>query len=163
MIASATAQKALEARPIPAWGEAPGSITPDARGLKARHMVWLLPFCLAGCQHSSVEVKGKAATIHVETLGEYPTTIKSFQVAPVTAKEIPFFRIEGEDGFQTWAFTLHSGVNDIHSINTSHGSYRIISPAIGKEFTLSPQTRYIATVCEAGHYFCRTEIFSFDE
>ena len=163
----------LKARPIPAWGEGPCTPASNARGLKARPMrlirvasmffAGVLLISCSGCNRSlPIDTGKKQAVIHVETLGEYPTTIESFAVTPADKPTTPVFLIEGIDTFQAWNFSLNSGVNQTSSINTAHGQYRVISPSSEKTFVLQAGIPYRATVCFE-HHSCRKGTFSFTE
>ena len=122
----------------------------------------LLSFGLCGCA-THIEAAGRTVTIHVETLGEYPSTIKSFQLVEATSKNIPIFRVEGKDDFQTWKFDLHTGQNAINSVDVAHGSYLVVAPVQQNIFILRPKTEYVATVCRLHHLYCSTEKFSFTD
>jgi hypothetical protein len=165
--------RGLKARPIPAWGAAPCWAIPGARGLKARHIRLIrvasiifacaLLISCSGCNRSlRIDTSKQHAVIHVETLGEYPTTVESFALKPANQPNASVFSIEGTDTFQTWNFKLNSGVNQTSSIETSHGQYRVTSPMSDKTFVLQAGTPYRATVCFE-HHSCRSGTFSFTE
>jgi hypothetical protein len=137
----------------------PGVLTRVASVILA---VELCVIC-SGCNRTLPIDSGKnQAVIHVETLGEYPTTIESFAVTRVEQPSTAVFSIKGVDTFQTWNFKLSSGVNQTSSINTAHGEYRVTFPATEKTFVLQKGTPYKATVCFQ-HHSCHSGTFSFTE
>ena len=138
------------------------ALVQDKPGVLTRAAAVCLTCTLAGCGgRLKIDVSKGQAVIHVETLGEYPTTIRSFQVAPANHPTAPLFSIQGLDNFQTWNFKLHSGLNQTSLMDTSHGRYKVIAPSEENEFRLSPQTNYIATACFEQR--CSTGIFSLAE
>jgi hypothetical protein len=117
---------------------------------------------LASCGGGlKIDVSKGEAVVHVETLGEYPTTVRSFQVAQANHPNSPLFSIQGLDGFQTWNFKLHSGLNQSSLVDASHGRYKVIAPLAESGFRLSSRTNYIATACF--EHSCTTGNFSLAE
>ena len=165
------ATEAPEARPIPAWGEAPRKATQNTRGLKARPINLSLAattcaamLTLIGCSVTKLESSPNTATIHVETLTDYPTTIKSLRIAPSASPNTAIFAIEGVTArFQIHKFVFHSGLNQTHLDEPLSDSYRILTPVAGATFILATNTKYTATVCKPHNLFCDKEEFSFSK
>jgi hypothetical protein len=138
--------------------------------LQDKPLVFATTSCLAfallltsiGCNRKlQIDVNNDEALVHVETLGEYPTTVSSFQVARFDQPNSPVFAIQGLGNFQTWNFKLHRGLNHVSLVDASHGGYKVSSPSYGDEFQLSPKTKYMATACF--NYTCRNGTFSLSE
>jgi hypothetical protein len=89
-----------------------------------------------------IENKGANVIAHVETLGEYPTTILHFQIKDVSSGIIVFELIKDKGTPQIHTFSLSVGENSVIFADPQYGSYRVIVPAGGNKFILSPGINY---------------------
>ena len=124
----------------------------------------LATLSLTGCSVTKLESSSDTATIHVETLADYPTTIKSLRIAPSASPNTPVFAVEGvTDRFQIHEFVFHSGLNQTRLDEPPSDSYRILTPVGGETFALATNTKYTVTVCKPHHLLCDKEEFSFSK
>jgi hypothetical protein len=99
-------------------------------------------------------------TIHVETLGEYPTTVGSIRISDPSKRDV--FSLRGNGEFQLWNFKLKSGLNPTKIEKVGHGSYDVVVPSGALSFRLVANTTYVATVCSS-RFVCDHIKFSFSE
>jgi hypothetical protein len=105
------------------------------------------------------EQKGPDLYIHFETLGEYPTTVRSFQITELNQPRLIVLQMKAsKDTIQTHNFRLHTGTNQIGLVDREGGSYQAIVPTGTTDFTLYANTSYVAKIC--GSYgICRKTVF----
>lgn len=85
------------------------------------------------------------AIVHVETLGEYVTTIRRIQIEEVHSHEIVFEAVAGsEPPPQITNFELRIGTNST-AILQPFGTYRVVYPA-GSTFVLTSDRKYRISV-----------------
>jgi hypothetical protein len=89
-----------------------------------------------------LENKGANVIAHVETLGEYPTTVLHIQIKDVSSGKIVFELVKEEGTPQIHNFSLSVGENPVNVADPEHGSYRVVAPAGGNKFVLRPGTNY---------------------
>ncbi|MGB8262069.1 MAG: hypothetical protein WCE75_17050 [Terracidiphilus sp.] len=101
----------------------------------------------------SIERKGSVRIVHVETLGEYPTTIRHVRIEEAGTGKVVFdarIRPEhrGRSEEQIHNFRLQAGENPIDAVNPDEDVYAIVEPKGRASFSLSPGTDYRLTVWE---------------
>ena len=95
----------------------------------------------------SIEQKGSIRIVHVETLGEYPTTIRRVRIEEARTGKVVFeARIrpehQGRSGEQIHNFGLQAGDNPVNAVNPDEDVYAIVEPKGRASFALSPGTEY---------------------
>ncbi len=94
----------------------------------------------------TVGKSGDSATVHVETLGEYPTTIRRIIIKDAFTG-IEVFDLVAENGTpQIYDFRLSVGNNSTNIVNPEHGSYRVAVPAGKSQFFLQRGVLYDVSV-----------------
>lgn len=105
----------------------------------------------SGCELAPplrISSDGAAVVIGVETLGEYPTSIKRIKISearsPRTLLEL---RADGDRSPQIWNITLGLGENSISSLDLPEPElYRVVAPSTGSSFILTTETTYLVEV-----------------
>jgi hypothetical protein len=120
---------------------------------------------LCGCRGPSLPLESAPGrvTVHVETLGEYPTSVDKVVIERVAAnagESAPLFAAQGADGAQIRSFVIRAGANDRNLLHPSHGSYRVTVPASG-DFEVLRGATYRVTVCRENS--CRSSQFRLRE
>jgi len=89
-----------------------------------------------------LENSGSSVIVHVETLGEYPTTVRRVQISNATSGKV-ILELQAENGTpQIYNFRLSAGENSTRIADPEHGSYRVVEPSGKKTFTLEAGVRY---------------------
>ncbi|HEV7218682.1 MAG: hypothetical protein ACHP8A_15260 [Terriglobales bacterium] len=89
-----------------------------------------------------LENTGSFVIVHVETLGEYPTTVRRIRVKDSSSGKV-IFELLAESGTpQIYNFRLSAGENSIHVANPEHGFYRVVEPSGKNTFSLQSGVRY---------------------
>jgi hypothetical protein len=103
---------------------------------------------VAGPGASVAYAPGKAI-IHVETLGEYPTTIRHVRLEEISSQSVIFDAVAANGTPQIHNFELSIGSNSIDMLQSSSGEYRIVRP-VGKTFTLQSDRQYRVSLWGGG-------------
>jgi hypothetical protein len=89
--------------------------------------------------------EGKA-TVHLETLGEYPTTITHVQIADWVSGDV-VLDLRAESGTpQLRNFSIFPGKNSVSAIEPQYGSYRTIRPNGSTSFFIQKGRKYRVTI-----------------
>jgi hypothetical protein len=89
-----------------------------------------------------LETKGTNVIVHVETLGEYPTTILHIQIKDTSSGNVIFELVNEQGTPQIHNFSLSIGDNPVSVADPQHGFYRVVVPAGGNKFVLRPGINY---------------------
>ena len=89
-----------------------------------------------------LEATGAAIVVRVETLGEYPTTIRHILLKNASSGAVVFELVTENGTPQIHNFLLSAGANSITTADPQYGSYRAITPASGESFVLRPGVDY---------------------
>jgi hypothetical protein len=90
----------------------------------------------------TLEKLGSTVTVHVETLGEYPTTIRHIRLTDTSSRQTVFELLAQGGTPQIYNFRLSLGVNSARIIDPEHGSYRIVAPSDSSTFLVRPGVAY---------------------
>lgn len=106
-----------------------------------------------------VKVNGRQAVIDVQTLGEYPTTIRLIEV---TSKEDGvLLGLKGDaNSRQIRTVTLSEGENSLKSTGLDRDGFQVLTPVGRESFVLRPGTRYRVRV--ANDWGSVSDRFTFD-
>jgi hypothetical protein len=89
-----------------------------------------------------IVMSGNTATVNVETLGEYPTTIMRARLRDEVDRSI-IWEIQSSDGTpQIHKLVLKLGSNSATLANPTTGKYRVIVPTNSDTFELSTDRQY---------------------
>ncbi len=113
--------------------------------------------CNPGMSTLRAEHLGNSVVIHVETLGEYPTSVGRIRLTEVSSSKT-IWEIQRSAGTpQLWKFELRSGENPvIPTVVTGGGSFSVVAPIEAESFSLSIDSRYRLTVWNADESRSRT-------
>jgi hypothetical protein len=89
-----------------------------------------------------LEHAGASVVVHVETLGEYPTTIRRVQIKEISTGKVVYELLAENGAPQIYNFKLVPGENSTHLADPEPGSYRIDEPNGQNSFLLEPGVRY---------------------
>jgi len=106
-------------------------------------------FAIVGCFKRpavKVESSGSSVIIHVETLGEYPTTIRHIRIKDTSSEKVVFELLTESGTPQIYSFRLSPGGNSTHVIDPEHGSYRVAEPSGKDTFVLQRGVPYRLTI-----------------
>jgi hypothetical protein len=90
---------------------------------------------------ASVEYAPGKAIIHVETLGEYPTTIRHVRIEEISSQSVIFDAVSANGTPQIHNIELSIGSNSTDMLQSSSGEYRTVRPVV-KTFTLRSDRQY---------------------
>jgi len=93
-----------------------------------------------------IERNGASAIVHVETLGEYPTTIRHIRVKEASSGKVVFELLTEGGTPQIHDFHLSVGGNSTSAADPQYGSYRVTVPASKDTFFLQQGVKYRVTV-----------------
>jgi len=93
-----------------------------------------------------LETSECSIVIHVETLGEYPTTVRHIQLKSVASGDVLFEVIRGSGAPQIHSFRLSIGKNQVNIADPQAGTYRVLRPAVSDSFDLRQGEKYKLTV-----------------
>jgi len=93
-----------------------------------------------------VEQSGSTLTAHVETLGEYQTTVGRVRIQESQSGKIVYESVAAQRAPQIFNFKLVGGENSTLLLGDDSDSYRVIEPHAGRTFTLQRGIRYRLTV-----------------
>jgi hypothetical protein len=101
----------------------------------------------------TLEHSGPSAVIvHVETLGEYPTTVRHIRIEDASSRKVVLELLTASGTPQIYSFRLSAGENSTNLADPSSGTYRVTVP-VGKDtFTLQPGVRYRVTLWGDGWF-----------
>ena len=121
----------------------------------------LMLAALVGCFKRpavKLEHSGLSVIVHVETLGEYPTTVRRIQIADAASGKV-IFELQTENGTpQIYNFRLSAGENSTHTADPEHGSYRVVEPNGKNTFTLQPGVHYRLSIWGSGWQSSETDL-----
>ncbi|HKF49816.1 MAG TPA: hypothetical protein VKB38_20815 [Terracidiphilus sp.] len=85
--------------------------------------------------------------VHVETLGEYPTTIRHLRIVEASSGRVVLDLVAKAEyantgATQTRNFSLVSGKNSTHLLKPGIDSYEVRVPESGRTFNLQPGVAY---------------------
>ena len=93
-----------------------------------------------------LEQTGSTVTAHVETLGDYQTTVGRKRIQESQSGKIVYESVVAQRAPQIFNFKLVDGENPTRLVGDDSDSYRVIEPRSGRTFTLQRGTRYRLTV-----------------
>jgi len=94
-----------------------------------------------------LENSGSSVIVHVETLGEYPTTVRHIRLKEASSGKVIFELLTESGTPQIYSFRLSVGDNPtIHVADPEHGFYRVAEPSGKNTFALQTGVRYRLTV-----------------
>jgi hypothetical protein len=100
---------------------------------------------LAGCfKRPALRLESSASSVivHVETLGEYPTTVRHIQLREDPSGKVIFELLTESGTPQIYSFRLSVGENSIRVVDPEHGSYRVVEPNGKNTFSLRTGVHY---------------------
>ena len=114
---------------------------------------FVLLSCDSGLPSLRVEHGTDSVTVHLETLGEYPTSVGRLLLADVQSGQTiwELRRLKGTP--QLWKVAFRAGENPAEPAGvTGGGSFEVVRPQGASSFDLEPGGEYRLTVwSEAGH------------
>jgi hypothetical protein len=105
---------------------------------------------LEGSEHSVL--------VHVETLGEYPTTIRRIQLQSVASGDVVFEVVSGTGTPQIQNFRLLAGANPVNVVDPQYGAYRVVRPTGANSFILRQGEEYRLTIWGNGWLPARVDL-----
>ena len=106
---------------------------------------------------------GDAAEIHVETLGEYPTTINRIRLISVQDGRV-VWEVKTRSGTpQIHAFRLRQGNNLVSLVDPYTGTYEIVSPENSHFFRMERGVRYKISLWGSKNWWPASGIVMFDK
>jgi hypothetical protein len=101
---------------------------------------------------------GSSVIVHVETLGEYPTTVRHIRLQDALSGKV-IFELMSESGTpQIYSFRLSVGENSTHIADPEHGTYRVTEPSGKNTFSLQAGVRYRLTIWGNGWGSSETDL-----
>ena len=105
-----------------------------------------------------LERTGAVVVVHVETLGEYPTTIRGVRIEDVAARRV-VLELRAESGTpQIYSFKLMAGENPTRLADPEHGEYRIEVPRGKGTFVLQKGVPYRLTIWGEGRWPAKADV-----
>ena len=101
---------------------------------------------------------GASVVVHVETLGEYPTTIRHVEIKEISSGKVVFDLLADSGSPQIYNFRLIAGENPTRVADPEHGSYRVDEPKGKATFTLQKGARYRLTIWGDGWPPSKTDV-----
>jgi hypothetical protein len=105
-----------------------------------------------------LENSGSSVIVHVETLGEYPTTVRHIRLKDATSGRVIFELLTESGTPQIYSFRLLVGENPTHVADPEHGTYRVAEPSGKNTFSLQPGVRYRLTIWGNGWSSSETDL-----
>ena len=107
-----------------------------------------------------VDVDGTNAVVHMESLGEYPSDIRSVEISS-EGRSAPIWRIAAQgEMFQVHSIPVHAGDNP-GNIAPESGASRQEAPAAGATFRLDAGRAYQVKICPSSMLgLCRSATFT---
>ena len=103
---------------------------------------------LPALRESQVEMKGNSVVLHFETLGDYPTEVRTFSIAAADNPTHPIFALQADPSeLITHSFILHTGKNSADFLDPEEHSYKVEVSNAGDAFFLVPGKTYLAKLC----------------
>lgn len=93
-----------------------------------------------------LENSGSSVIVHVETLGEYPTTVRHIRLKDASSGKVVLELLTESGTPQIYSFRLSVGENSTHVTDPEHGSYRVAEPSGKNSFSLQPGVHYRLTI-----------------
>ncbi len=97
-----------------------------------------------------LERVGPAVIVHVETLGEYPTTVRHIQIRDASSAKVVFEVLAQNGTPQIYSIRLSAGENSTHVADPEQGSYRVVAPTGTNTFLLQQGVQYRLTIWGSG-------------
>jgi hypothetical protein len=105
-----------------------------------------------------LEPSGSSVIVHVETLGEYPTTVRHIRLKNASSGNVIFELLTESGTPQIYSFRLSVGENSTHVADPEHGSYRVAEPSGKNTFSLQSGVRYRLTIWGNGWPSSETDL-----
>jgi len=105
-----------------------------------------------------LENSGSSVIVHIETLGEYPTTVRHIRLKDASSGKVIFELLTESGTPQIYSFRLSVGENSTHVADPEHGSYRVAEPSGKDTFSLQPGVRYRLTIWGNGRPSSETDL-----
>lgn len=105
-----------------------------------------------------LDYTGASVVVHVETLGEYPTTIRHVMIEEISSSKAVFDLLAESGSPQIYNFKLTAGENPTRLADPEHGSFRVNEPKGKDTFLLQKGTRYRLTIWGEGWLPSKSEI-----
>ncbi len=105
-----------------------------------------------------LEYTGASVVVHVETLGEYPTTIRHVRIVEISSGKVVFDLLPQSGTPQIYNFKLIAGENPTRLADPEHGSYRVDEPKGKDTFLLQKGSRYRLTIWGEGWPPSKTDV-----
>ena len=123
----------------------------------------LLPFVAATVWWQTpelhVDTGTRQAEAHMELMGDYPSNIRSIEIARDDANALVWRIVAVGDFFQIHSVPLVAGENPV-DVRLFHGQARHVAPASGAAFRLDPSVGYRITICPSAPLgLCRSAHF----
>ena len=96
--------------------------------------------------HLTIKYVAGNATVHVETLGEYPTSIRRIQIEDSDSGNVVLDLKEENGTAQIRNFTIVAGKNPVGFVHPALGSYRVIRPIDSPAFFIQTGRTYRLTI-----------------
>ena len=89
-----------------------------------------------------LENSAGSVVVHIETLGEYMTTVRRVRIDEASTGRVIFDLMTESGTPQIFNFRLSAGENSTHIADPEHGSYRVAEPIGKNTFSLQKGIRY---------------------
>jgi len=93
-----------------------------------------------------VDQKAGVVEVNVETLGEYPTTIRRLRLSEPSDRAVLWELVASEGAPQIHRIRLHVGPNDASFSDADGGKYSVVIPSSAPSFVLKADTTYMVEV-----------------
>jgi hypothetical protein len=93
-----------------------------------------------------LERSGSTLTAHVETLGEYETTVGRIRIQESDSDKVVFEAVAARRAPQIFNFVLAAGANRTNLMGDEGSAYSVVEPSKETTFMLHPGVRYRITV-----------------
>ena len=93
-----------------------------------------------------LETSERSIVIHVETLGECPTTVRHIQLKSVASGDVLFEVIRGSGTPQIHNFRPSIGKKPVNIADQQAETYRVLRPAVSDSFDIRKGEEYNLTV-----------------
>jgi len=93
---------------------------------------------------------GSSVVVHVDTLGEYPTTVRHIRLWEASSGKVLFELLAKGGTPQIYFIRLSAGENSTQVADPEHGSYRVVEPGGRNSFSLQQGVQYRLTIWGSG-------------
>jgi hypothetical protein len=105
-----------------------------------------------------LETSGSSVIVHVETLGEYPTTVRHIRLKDASSGRVVLEMLTESGTPQIYNFRLSVGENSLHLVDPEHGSYRVAEPSGKNAFFLQRGVHYQLMIWGEGRRPSETDL-----